>query len=147
MRTLANATSYAAVILSTHELSHIGGGLPITQNRTNWPIRGGAIAFQPGWFHGHKNALIYINLGFASVPETYSEVLVPRFEIRGPTDNPYDGSICLPHVPLPEGAEVKIGDHATIQIVEAATHGAAMYSVCFFIQHAGSDMDGIGRGV
>ena len=73
--------------------------------------------------------------------------LVPRFEIRGPTDNPYDGSICLPHVPLPEGTEVKVGDHATIQIVEAATHGAAMYSVRSFIRHAGSDIDGISTGV
>lgn len=54
---------------------------------------------------------------------------MPRFEIEGPTDSPYDGSICLPQVPLPEGSEVEVGEHATIQIVEAAVHGAAMYSV------------------
>ena len=68
-------------------------------------------------------------MGFGTIPENYSAPLVLRFEIEGPTDDPYDGSICLPQVPLPEGFEAEVGGHATIQIVEAAVHGAAMYSV------------------
>ena len=39
------------------------GGMGISTNRTYWPIGGGAVAFQPGWFQGHKTALLYVNLG------------------------------------------------------------------------------------
>ncbi|KAH9899106.1 hypothetical protein F4778DRAFT_186325 [Xylariomycetidae sp. FL2044] len=104
------------------------GGMPVTTNRTNWPVTGGAVALQPGWFSGHKNALIYVNMGFGSIPANYSVPLARGFEIEGPTDGPYPGTICLPYLPIPEGFEVKVGDHATIQIIEAATHGASQYS-------------------
>ncbi|KAI1085558.1 hypothetical protein F5B20DRAFT_518821 [Whalleya microplaca] len=104
------------------------GGLPVAENRTKWPINGGAVSFQPGWYTGHKTALIYVNIGFGSIPPNYSFPLVPRFEIIGPTDNPYPDSICLPQVSLPEGLKANVGDLATIQVVEAAKHGAAMYS-------------------
>ncbi len=89
----------------------------------------GAISFQPGWFEGHRSALLYVNIGLGTVPQNYSTPLVARFELRGPADHPYSGGVCLPQVPLPEGLEVKVGDHATIQVVEAAQHGAALYSV------------------
>ncbi|KAI1875116.1 uncharacterized protein JN550_002545 [Neoarthrinium moseri] len=104
------------------------GGLPIASNRTNWPVNGGAVSLQPGWFTGHRNALIYINIGFGDVPSNYSSPLWPRFEIEGPSNNPYPGTICLPQVPVPSGYDIKPGDRATIQVVEAAVHGAAMYS-------------------
>lgn len=32
-------------------------------NRTKWPLGGGALSFQPGWFPGHSKALIYVNIG------------------------------------------------------------------------------------
>ncbi|KAI3337204.1 hypothetical protein HD806DRAFT_528776 [Xylariaceae sp. AK1471] len=105
------------------------GGLPITGNRTNWPVTGGAVAFQPGWFSGHKNPRIYVNIGFGAFPQNYSVPLVPGFDIIGPTDAPYPGSVCLPQVSIPQGYDVMVGDLATIQVVEIATHGAAMYSV------------------
>jgi len=54
--------------------------------------------------------------------------MVPVFQIVGPNKNPYPGTICLPQVPLPVNASVKIGDNATIQVVETAVHGAALYS-------------------
>ena len=109
----------------------IGGGLPIAENRTNWPVGGGALALQPGWFSGHQHSLLYVNIGFGALPEDYSTPLVPRFEIQGPTNDPYPGSICLPQVPLPPGLEAQIGDRATIQVVQAAEHGAALYSVSY----------------
>lgn len=57
--------------------------------------------------------------------------MVPLFQIVGPSKNPYPGTICLPQVPLPQGNfSVKAGDNATIQVVETAIHGAALYSVC-----------------
>jgi len=54
--------------------------------------------------------------------------MVPVFQIVGPNKNPYPGTICLPQVPLPVNASVKVGDNATIQVVETAVHGAALYS-------------------
>ncbi|XMA15862.1 hypothetical protein WAI453_008653 [Rhynchosporium graminicola] len=110
-----------------------GGGMRTTQNRTNWPLKGGAIAIQPGWFQGHATAFFYINLGFGTDgpdhgPHNMSFPMVPVFQIVGPTRNPYPGTFCLPQVPLPANATVKVGDNATIQVVETAIHGASLFS-------------------
>jgi len=102
--------------------------MPTSANRTKWPVGGGAIAIQPGWFQGHATALFYINLGFGTVPPNMSNPMVPVFQIVGPSRDPYPGTFCLPQVPLPANASVKIGDNATIQIVETAVHGAALYN-------------------
>ncbi|KAM3531384.1 hypothetical protein MY4038_004547 [Beauveria bassiana] len=112
------------------------GGTGVTKNRTYWPIGGGTIAFQPGWFRGHLTAFLQVNLGFGSDPSAnihggppnMSNPMVHPFQILGPTNNPYPGTVCLTQVPLPVGANVKPGDEATIQIVETAQHGAALYS-------------------
>jgi len=109
------------------------GGMPTTTNRTKWPINGGAIALQPGWFQGHATAFFYMNLGFGTDgpdngPPNMSFPMVPVFQIVGPSKNPYPGTFCLPQVPLPANATVKVGDNATIQVVETAIHGAALYS-------------------
>jgi hypothetical protein len=112
-----------------------GGGHPPTTNRTKWPITGGAVAFQPGWFQGHATAFIYVNLGFGTDgpgggPMNMSFPMVPVFQLVGPSKNPYPGTMCLPQVPLPANTTVKVGDNATIQVIETALHGAALYSVC-----------------
>ena len=103
--------------------------MPTSQNRTKWGLKGGAVAFQPGWFAGHKTAFIYINLGIGTIPLNMSLAMVPVFQIVGPTNSAYPGTFCLPQVPLPPNITVNVGDNATIQIVEAAVHGAALYSV------------------
>jgi hypothetical protein len=113
---------------------NLGGGHYTTTNRTKWPITGGAIALQPGWFQGHATAFFYMNLGFGTDgpdhgPPNMSFPMVPVFQIVGPSKNPYPGTFCLPQVPLPVNASVKVGDNATIQVVETALHGAALYSV------------------
>ncbi|KAM0816966.1 putative Copper acquisition factor BIM1-like domain-containing protein [Seiridium cardinale] len=64
--------------------------------------------------------------------------MVPVFNIDGPTNTVYQDNICLSRVPLPAGVEVKPGDNVTIQIVEAAKHGAALYS-CVDITFVGAD--------
>lgn len=107
-----------------------GGGMPITQNRTLWPVTGGALSVQPGWFPGHATAYIYINLGIGNLPPNMSFPMVPVFQITGPSKQAYPGSFCLPQVPLPAGISPQIGDNATIQVIETAVHGAALYSVC-----------------
>ncbi|KAF1816478.1 hypothetical protein P152DRAFT_381979, partial [Eremomyces bilateralis CBS 781.70] len=104
------------------------GGMPTSTNRTRWPIHGGALSFQPGWFPGHANALVYINMGVGTEPLNMSLNMVPPFQIVGPSNEYYNGTVCLPQVPLPKGLEPKVGDHATIQVIETAQHGAALYS-------------------
>jgi len=104
------------------------GGMSTTQNRTKWPINGGAVAFQPGWFTGHQTAFVYVNMGLGTVPPNMSHPIVPVFQITGPSNLNYNGSFCLPQVPLPTNISVNVGDNATIQIIETAVHGAALYS-------------------
>ncbi|KZL77712.1 GPI anchored protein [Colletotrichum tofieldiae] len=104
------------------------GGLGVSQNRTHWPIDGGAIAVQPGWNAGHKTALMYVNLGLGEEPKSYTTVMVPRFLLTGPTNEEYEGTFCLPKVPIPKGVTLKEGDMASIQVVQAAQHGAALFS-------------------
>lgn len=115
----------------------LGGGYPTTTNRTYWPTTGGAIAMQPGWFQGHATAFMYVNLGFGTDgpdggPPNMSNPMVSPFQIIGPSANPYAGTICLPEVPLPTNTTVQAGDNATIQVVEIAKHGAALFSVRLF---------------
>lgn len=107
--------------------------MPTSTNRTKWPVNGGAIALQPGWFQGHSTAFMYINMGLGTVPDNMSLPMVPVFEITGPSNNPYPGTICLPQVPLPADISPKVGDNATIQIVEVAKHGASLYDVSIII--------------
>ncbi len=108
-----------------------------SRNRTLWPVGGGAVAIQPGWFQGHATAFFYINLGFGTNgpdggPPNMSFPMVPVFQITGPSKGPYPGTFCLPQIPLPANTTVKVGDNATIQVVETAVHGAALYNVSFY---------------
>lgn len=100
-----------------------------SQNRTKWPLKGGAVSIQPGWFPGHSNAQFYINMGYGNEPLNYSHNAVPVFQITGPSNQQYDGTFCLPQVPLPANYTPQVGDNATIQIIEVAQHGASLYNV------------------
>ncbi|KAL7787000.1 hypothetical protein V8C37DRAFT_287040 [Trichoderma ceciliae] len=109
------------------------GGIGTTRNRTYWPTTGGAVSFQPGWFRGHLQAQLQVNLGYGTDgpdggPPNMSNIMVKPFMLLGPTNNPFPGTVCLPQVPLPAGANVSAGDRATIQVVELAQHGASLYS-------------------
>lgn len=115
--------------LSTLTGAKSGGGMPISTNRTLWPVTGGAVGVQPGWFPGHSSAFFYINLGNGTVPVNYSYPMQPVFQITGPNNLQYEGSWCLPQVPLPVNFTAKIGQNATIQIIETAQHGASLYNV------------------
>jgi hypothetical protein len=120
----------------------------VTENRTAWPINGGAVAFQPGWFTGHSTSLMYINIGLGAQPANYSTPIVPMFEITGPTNQPYPGTVCLPSISLPAGMAPKNGDLATIQLVQAAKHGAALFNVSISStqETAGSRVPASSRG-
>lgn len=121
----------ASVVVAFAVLTRVntGGGQPISHNRTKWPVKGGAIGIQPGWFSGHATAFFYINLGEGNIPSNYSLPMVPVFQITGPSNNLYPGSICLAQVPLPANFTAVVGNNATIQVIETAQHGAALYNV------------------
>lgn len=102
--------------------------MPTSENRTKWPVTGGALAIQPGWFIGHASAYFYVNMGYGTIPPNMSNIMVGGIQILGPSKNPYPGSFCLPQVPLPVNATVKVGDNATIQVIETALHGASLYN-------------------
>jgi hypothetical protein len=102
--------------------------MPTSTNRTKWPLKGGAVAFQPGWFQGHGSAFIYINLGLGTNPPNMSNVMLSGVQIIGPSKDPYPGTFCFPQVPLPANLTVNVGDNATIQLIETAVHGAALYN-------------------
>ena len=128
------ATANVLYSVITDRLPREGGGMQVSSNRTYWPIDGGAVGFQPGWFVGHETALIYVNVGLGEQPVNYSWP-VTKIYLQGPTNNPYPGTVCLPKLTLPEEvrSRVKNGDLATIQVVEAAKHGAGMFTVgCHF---------------
>lgn len=59
-----------------------------------------------------------------------SHIAVPSFGIIGPSNNPYPGGICIPQVGMPANLSLQVGTNITIQVVEAAQHGAALYGVC-----------------
>ena len=58
-----------------------------------------------------------------------SHNVVPPFQITGPSNVLYNGTFCLPQVPLPANTSLQVGDNITIQVVESAQHGAALYNV------------------
>ena len=105
--------------------------MPTTTNRTKWPVHGGALAFEPGWFQGHALSTLYVNMGNGTIPTNLSEIMMPPIAIQGPTNDPYPGlGVCFPQVPLPLGFSPNVGDNATIQVIMLAQHGASLYSVC-----------------
>lgn len=110
-------------------LTGLGAGIATTNNRTNWPITGGDISIIPGWNAGHPTAFFYVNMGFGSQPPNMTNVMLPVFQMTGPSKNPYPGTFCLQQVPLPVNASVKVGDNATIQVIQVALHGASLYNV------------------
>ena len=49
-------------------------------------------------------------------------------ELIGPTNEPWPGTWCFPQLSLPANSTAKVGDNATIQLIETAKHGAALYN-------------------
>lgn len=107
--------------------------MPQSTNRSFWPVDGGAVSIQPGWFPGHSKAFFYVNIGIQEpgqqAPPNMSHPVVPPFQILGPTNQEYAGQFCLPQVPMPVNVTLHVGQNITLQVVEAAQHGAALYNV------------------
>lgn len=90
---------------------------------------------QPGWFPGHKKALFYVNIGIIEsgmqAPPNYSHPVVGPLEVTGPNNTQYPGQFCYPQVRMPANVTLSVGQNITIQVIEIAQHGAALYSVRF----------------
>lgn len=95
-----------------------------------------SIMAQPNLPLGHKTATFYINIGINGpgevAPPNMSHPVVPAFQITGPVNTAYPGTFCLPQVPLVPDLTFNIGDNITIQVIETAQHGAAIYNVSGF---------------
>ncbi|KAI4730760.1 hypothetical protein E4T49_01338 [Aureobasidium sp. EXF-10728] len=76
--------------------------------------------------------MFYVNIGINGpgevAPPNMSHPVVAPFQITGPTNQEYPGSFCLPQVPLVPNLTFNIGDNITIQVIETAQHGAAIYN-------------------
>jgi len=107
--------------------------MPLSTNRTKWPVNGGAVSIQPGWFPGHSLALFYMNIGINKpgdlAPPNMSHPVVPPFQLVGPDNIEYPGQFCIPQVGMPANLSLKVGDLITLQVIETAQHGAALYNV------------------
>ena len=124
--------------------------MPVTQNRTKWPVSGGAVSVQPGWYQGHDTASIYINIGVTeagtAAPASISQPLIQPFQIVGPNNFGYSSQFCLPHVSIPTDLGLQVGDNITLQVIETAQHGAPLYNVsdlCPFPDHSSMRSDHI----
>ena len=61
-----------------------------------------------------------------------SMIMLGGIAMSGPSNDAYPNlAVCFPQVPLPGTYQPQIGDNATIQVIMAAQHGAALYSVSF----------------
>lgn len=117
-----------------------GGGMPQSTNRTKWPVHGGAVSIQPGWFPGHSFAQFYINIGINepgdSAPPNMSHPVVSSFQLVGPNNLEYPGQFCIPQIGMPKDLNLQVGQNITIQVIETAQHGAALYNVSLCNRYA-----------
>lgn len=65
-------------------------------------------------------------------PPNYSHPVVGPLEVTGPNNTQYPGQFCYPQVRMPANITLSVGQNITIQVIEIAQHGAALYSVRFF---------------
>lgn len=65
-------------------------------------------------------------------PPNYSHPVVGPLEVTGPNNTQYPGQFCYPQVRMPANVTLAVGQNITIQVIEIAQHGAALYSVRFF---------------
>jgi hypothetical protein len=64
-----------------------------------------------------------------SAPKNMSHPVVPPFQLVGPNNFEYTGQFCLPQIGMPKNLDLQVGTNITIQVIELAQHGAALYNV------------------
>lgn len=96
------------------------------ENRTEWPLTGGSIALDVS----HPWALTYVNLGLGNNVTSFNITLVPAFNQTG------NGTFCWPEVGTAKLAELGVteGQNASLQVIQLATSGNALYNVSHLIK-------------
>lgn len=101
------------------------GGVEMTDethnNRTKWPLDGGAVVFEPS----HTWAQTFINIGLGNEGIRFTHELVAPFNQTG------NGTLCFPKLEIPEALKANIseGTNATIQVIQLGSRGASLYNV------------------
>lgn len=62
----------------------------------------------------------------------FSHPVVPPIQVSSSSSDKWLGTVCIPQVPMPAGANPQIGQNATIQVIQVAPWGEAFYSVSFY---------------
>jgi hypothetical protein len=77
--------------------------------------------------------MFYINIGINEpghqAPRNMSHPVAPPFQLVGPDNLEYPGQFCLPQIGMPKDLSLEVGTNITIQVIELAQHGAALYNV------------------
>ncbi|PGH31223.1 hypothetical protein GX50_06008 [[Emmonsia] crescens] len=95
------------------------GGVNVTTNRTEWPLDGGSVLFNPS----HEWAITYVNLGLGSDDSVIFNIsLVEGFNQTG------NGTFCFPKIRIPQGLGLTAGSNASIQVVQLTELGSALYN-------------------
>ncbi|KAF3926285.1 hypothetical protein ABW20_dc0108817 [Dactylellina cionopaga] len=94
-------------------------GANSTGNRTDWPLTGGSVILE---LH-HPQDYIFVNLGLNTEVASFNISLTPNF-----LNNTGNGTLCLPHLPIPAGITVIEGQNATIQVVTVGKTGNSLYN-------------------
>ncbi|KAL0639655.1 hypothetical protein Q9L58_001222 [Maublancomyces gigas] len=87
-------------------------------NRTLWPIDGGALVFSPG----HDFAQTYVNLGLGNEVTRFNITLAAPFNQTG------NGTFCFPKFTLPKDSGAQEGTNASIQVIQLSHNGGALYN-------------------
>lgn len=107
--------------------------MPITTNRTKWPVGGGAVSVAPGMGDGFKSSFLYINIGKTEfgdeAPLNYSHPISTPIALGGANQSTWPGQVCIPQLGMPAGMVFEVGDNITIQVVQVGADGRAVYSV------------------
>ncbi|EEQ86789.1 hypothetical protein, variant [Blastomyces dermatitidis ER-3] len=95
------------------------GGVNVTTNRTEWPVNGGSLLFNPT----HPWAITYVNLGLGSDESVIFNIsLVDAFNQTG------NGTFCFPKIEIPGGLGITAGSNASVQVIQLSKLGSALYN-------------------
>ena len=100
-------------------------GINTTTNRTMWPTTGGSLIMD---LH-HPFTYFWMNLGLGDEVASFNVSLTPNL----PYNETGNGTLCLPHVPIPEDANVTEGAVGSLQIITVGDSGSALYNVSALI--------------
>ncbi|KAI6798136.1 hypothetical protein KC363_g716 [Hortaea werneckii] len=95
-------------------------GINATTNRTMWPTTGGSLVLD---LH-HPFTYIWVNLGLGEEVASFNVSLTPNL----PYNETGNGTLCLPHVALPEEANVTEGAVGSLQVITVGDSGSALYN-------------------